>query len=367
MTFNIYDYKYGHKIVSLALDEDTFQKLNDDNLETIYISDGKVKLYPLDAYLNFSIEDINMLLEFNNYDVFEIDETGNVNICHKYNMSDNALFLTPKCNSNCIMCPMSEKQRKLEANKYDTIIQTIYHLPKDTKHLTITGGEPFLIGENIFKILELLKDRLNSTKFLLLTNGRALASKIYFNEFIRTTPKNITIAIPIHGSTASLHDKITQSEGSFMQTFLGLKNLLNYDFKVEIRIVVSKLNIYDVNNIADLIIKEFPKVYSIKIIGLEMLGNAHKNKDSVWISYNMAFKYVKPIIKKIMENGIDIALYNFPLCSVEKEFHTICMKSITDYKITYFDVCYECKLFDFCGGVFKGTGKMAYKDIKPWG
>ena len=97
-----------------------------------------------------------------------------------------------------------------------------------------------------------------------------------------------------------------------------------------------------------------------------MLGSAFINQNEVWIKYSEAFQCSKEAIKLLIKNGIDVALYNFPLCAVEKEYHYICCKSITDYKIRYNIECDQCRLKDACGGVFAGTLKMAEKDFKAW-
>lgn len=60
---------------------------------------------------------------------------------------------------------------------------------------------------------------------------------------------------------------------------MGLKRLLRTRAKVELRIVVSRLNLEFIDKIAKLIVHEFPGVYTVKFIGLEMLGNARLNQE----------------------------------------------------------------------------------------
>ena len=47
-----------------------------------------------------------------NYDVIEVQETGIVRIVYKDASTDNVLFITNKCNSNCIMCPDADSNRR---------------------------------------------------------------------------------------------------------------------------------------------------------------------------------------------------------------------------------------------------------------
>ncbi|MFV0424849.1 MAG: His-Xaa-Ser system radical SAM maturase HxsC [Bacilli bacterium] len=354
------------KIVSFAKTDTTIQNLFKENLETVYVKDGKLKFLLSGEERTLSDKNIILFNQCHDYDVFEIDEVGNAFLYYSNERVDNALMLSSKCNSNCIMCPVSDGIRKKNNTPANIILDIIKHMPKYPSHITITGGEPFIIGTDIFTIFKALKNKFRSTEFLLLTNGRALAYKPYFEKFRETIPNNTIIGIPIHGHNEELHDNITRSTGGFKQTIIGIKHLLAYDYKVELRMVVSNFNKEHIGDIAELIVTEFHNVYSVKIMGLEMLGNAAKNQNDVWVSYNEAFAYSKNAIVKLIENGIDVALYNFPLCSVEENFHLICKKSITDYKINFFDECNQCSLKNSCGGVFDGSKRLAKYDIKPW-
>lgn len=238
-------------------------------------------------------------------------------------------------------------------------------MPSDARHITITGGEPFLIGDRIFDIFSAFKQKCYKTDFLLLTNGRALAYEPYILKFHKTAPKKIIIGIPLHGYDAVTHDAITRSPGGFEQTVQGVRNLLNFGHKVEIRIVVSKLNYKNITAICELISKEFPNVYRVEIMGLEMLGNAAINKNKVWISYNDAFQASIKGINVLIKKSIQVGLYNFPLCSIDERYYSMAAKSITSYKIRYADECHKCMIKDACGGIFAGTIRLAKDDIKP--
>ena len=85
------------------------------------------------------------------------------------------------------------------------------------------------------------------------------------------------------------------------------------------------------------------------------MGNAAKNKGSVWIDYREAFFKSKKAIQLLVRNGVDVKLYNFPLCAVEREYWGICMKSISGYKVKFGPECDLCNVKSLCGGVFAST------------
>ena len=367
MLLRIENYNLGEKVVSLALDKDVFEQLYENNVEVMYLCDNKLVFEPDGIEISISQYNKQVLLQCDNYDVFTIGPDGKAFLYYNNKSTDNAIMLTSKCNSNCVMCPTAAIMRKTEnCISPDMTMEVIKHIPNDAAHLTITGGEPFMIKGKIFDVFKLLKEKFENTKFLLLTNGRAMSYKPYLEKFIETAPNDLILGIPLHGYNQETHDKIVCSKGAFEQTVRGLKNLLYYNFSVELRIVVSKLNYKYIKKIAGLIVKEFSNVSSVKIMGLEMLGNAAVNCSEVWIPYKKAFDAMKDAIDILILNQIDVGLYNFPLCAVEKKYHLLCAKSITDYKVRYVKACDKCKLKDACGGIFAGTVRIAGTDVKPW-
>ena len=59
-----------------------------------------------------------------------------------------------------------------------------------------------------------------------------------------------------------------------------------------------------------------------------MLGNAAVNMESVWLPYQDAFDKSEDAINILLSTGIDVAIYNFPLCVVPKKYWGIYKRSI---------------------------------------
>lgn len=359
------NYHLGYRIVSLALDEQAKNDLLQRDLALIYAEDRRIVLLPDEVLLSDEASDTEKIRQFNSYDVLEI--WGNGTLLRKYNdkSEDNYFFITGGCNSNCVMCPSPDAARKnaLPANIPD-LIELARHIPSDTPHLTITGGEPFLIGEEIFPFIRFLKEKFPSTELLFLTNGRVFALDQYVQLFLNAIPNNTIVAIPVHGSCDRVHDAITRAEGSFQQTKRGIRQLIQHGIPVEIRLVVSKLNIADFDNIADLMIQEFRGVGYVSVIAMEMTGNARKNREQVWIPYKEAFSTIAGAIQKMVKNGINVKLYNFPICTVEKPFWTLCERSISPEKVRFAEICDRCRYRHACGGVFAGTFQLEKEELR---
>lgn len=309
---------------------------------------------------------INGEISFKENDTLYVNQNGFCRLIFPYEEYSQTIIVTNKCNSNCIMCPYTSSFRKSTNDSDDQFLfQQIEYLPSKTKHLVITGGEPTLKKDVFFEMMKKIYSRFSDIHCLLLTNGRSFSLESIIKEANVIFNRNIIIAIPIHASTAMIHDSITQTTGSFNQTIKGIKNLIHSNFHIELRIVVFKSNYKDMLNIANLIIKEFPQVYIVNFMAAEMCGNAVLNIDNTWIDYNEAFDYCKTAIDKLVGSGINVGLYNFPLCSIPHKYWGLYQKSISGYKVRFGHKCCKCSEKNICGGVFASSLKYAERNMKP--
>ena len=340
------DIRTGHEYLIIE-DDDAF--FSSDNYQLVLSEDNRCALQKL-----------------NNGDVITINEKGIINILYDSTSRDATIYLTALCNSNCIMCPSFDTERRTEnAMPDEWLFEYIRLLPADVNHIVITGGEPTLRTELFFDVLYGIADKFPTTETLILTNGRSFASKQIVRSFLDHCPAFTTIAIPIHHYDPSAHDSITRAPGSFAQTHMGIDHLLAEKVAVEIRIVVSKLNCEHLAQIADLIIRDFKSVSVVNFIGLETRGNCAINFNSLFVPFDLVFAFIKPAIVKLVKAGIDVGLYNFPLCWVDEGFRGICRKSITPSKIRYNPECDNCELKSACGGFFGTTRALAKPTVKP--
>lgn len=365
MKIRIPEYNSTFRVFSLALDESTKNDLLSENVEFIYIQPDFVEIYPDKSMLTQDLSVIAYFNGCNNYDVVGIYEDGTVFRYYDDSSNENAFFVTEKCNSNCIMCPSPDSSRKRGTSmEMVDLINIASHIPSDVSHITITGGEPFMVGRDIFELLDYCRVKFKNTEFLILTNARIFAINEYCRLIKESLPERSIIGVPIHGSCATIHDALTRSKDSFAQTMLGLRKLRAMGISLEIRIVVCKPNLEDIESIAKLILNQIGEVHHVSIMAMEMTGNARVNMNALWVPYKESFKYIKPAVELLVRSGIDVRLYNFPLCTVESEYRTLCAKSISSWKIRFAPTCAECSLKDACGGVFAGSYKLESDELE---
>lgn len=362
----IRNYACGHR-QAIIKKEETAGNPSNMNRETMIV--GKHTAVFQSDGASFSIDD-TLYTIFDNLsdgDIVEINERGVLNRTFCYKDSDATIFMTGNCNSNCVMCPASDYERKANyGNRRQTIVEYISMLPPDLRNYVVTGGEPTLNPKLFLDTMKLLSERFPKAEGLLLTNGRSFSVLPFLVDMLEHCPPYLTVAIPLHGSTAELHDEITRVQGSFRQTVRGIYYLLTRHVSVEIRIVVTKVNYRDIIGLCRMIAHTFPSTCRVNFISLEVRGNCYSNRERVYISPKASFQASKEGIKILMGQGIDVGLYNYPLCCVEPGYQFLCKKSISYEKVRYALECERCKIRENCGGVFVSTLKTVHPELYPY-
>jgi His-Xaa-Ser system radical SAM maturase HxsC len=223
---------------------------------------------------------------------------------------------------------------------------------RDTQHVSLTGGEPTLLGDDLFAVLDTCRHMLPRAQLLLLTNGRMCYYNDYARELADHGGRRMTVATTLHSATPEVHDRITGAPGSFEQTLVGIRNLRACGTSVEVRIVIQKANCHYLHELAQLIASEVRSLVQVSFMGLEMSGNAAKYRDVVWVDPREVSGQLGSAIRDLLQQGIASRIYNLPLCAVDPAYWSLCAKSISNYKRTYKAECARCTVRDHCGGLF---------------
>ena len=158
-------------------------------------------------------------------DIVSVAENGFYRVLHDVYRPEVDIFVTNQCNSNCIMCPLPESvRRQYNKTHMEWLDKYIDYLPEGIRYINVTGGEPTLAKDAFLETMTSLRKKFLRADFQLLTNGRSLADIIFLERVIESCPSGIRFAIPIHSSNPDIHDAITRTKGSFLQTDCGINN-----------------------------------------------------------------------------------------------------------------------------------------------
>ncbi|HTY73985.1 MAG TPA: radical SAM protein [Candidatus Nanoarchaeia archaeon] len=148
------------------------------------------------------------------------------------------IALTYRCNNECIHCYAGGPKRtpELLTKDWTTVIDKLHAL--GIPQVVFTGGEPTLRDDLAQLIAYTQKIGLVSG---LVTNGRKLKEKAYLQMLIDSGLDHVQITVESHDP--KIHDKMTNTEGSWEDTVQGLKNALASPTYTVTNTTLSKLNI----------------------------------------------------------------------------------------------------------------------------
>ena len=278
-----------------------------------------------------------------------------------------------QCNNHCTHCFISDRKKEKEKTFED--IKNIIDTIDSGFMIGVTGGEP-TIRKDFPEILKYIKSRGNTSYAQ--THGRQFANP----EFTREVCGYLDGAlVAIHSHIPEIHDEITGAVGSGLETWQGMKNIMedgrtflisqtvivrkNYDHLLEIADAIQEINpsgrmsFTFPHPIAGALSRDItPTLTEIRPYLQKLLAKWGKKiqthylmrcylypyQDDVFNVDNFSNgKYKRPSIDvldgdwKVVDYGIDVEKIKSPLCI-------------------------QCKFDADCPGVWRGYGEL-YPDL----
>ncbi|WP_188936841.1 His-Xaa-Ser system radical SAM maturase HxsC [Puia dinghuensis] len=302
----------------------------------------------------------------NEGDLVVVSQDGNIKTLYRINSFHNTLLATERCNSNCLMCSQPPRDRNDTHRLYGIYEKMIPMIPKDCFELMISGGEPTLMGELFFQLLQLIKDQLPETEVHVLTNGRSFAWNNLAEKLSDLEYNRLMLGIPVYADYYQMHDYIVQAKDAFNQTILGIHNLARYDQRIEIRVVLHQQSIPRLTRLSRYIYKNMPFVEHITFMGLEYIGYTPYNIDKLWIDPHDYMDELGEAVEFLSGQGMNVSIYNSQLCVLPEALWKYAKKSISDWKQSYLPECERCNKLSDCGGLFTWNLKKHSEHIRPF-
>lgn len=145
------------------------------------------------------------------------------------------------CNLRCKHCyGQFEKQVVMPINKYELYLKQLYDY--GMTRLTITGGEPFLMGDNLFDYVYIAK-KMGIPHIVITTNGT-----IHYNNIVKLIDNINLLQISIDGDE-NTHDYI-RGQGTYKKSTSFIENAADVDNKkVCIMMSLHKMNFLQLQNV----------------------------------------------------------------------------------------------------------------------
>jgi His-Xaa-Ser system radical SAM maturase HxsC len=298
-------------------------------------------------------------------DIVLVTPNGSVNTLYRINSEDNAVFMTNKCNQNCIMCSQPPSKNEDIEHLFKINSELIGLIPNSVSHIGITGGEPTLCGDFLGEIILKLRERNPEIFITILTNGILLSEKVNLKHFGNENRDKLLFSIPIYGDNEFTHDSIVGHYGSFYKTIKALHNLSQGGFRVELRIIPQRLNVERLYKLSHFIYRNLTFVERVVFMALENIGNARKNLRQLWIEPKDLILPLEMATSFLLMSGINCYLYNFQYCLLSEKLKKLSVNSISDWKVEFLPECNLCMDKTKCGGMFFSSIGILKNYIRP--
>ena len=293
------------------------------------------------------------------------ENSSRVSVLYRRGSNSNTLLATERCNSLCLMC--SQPPRDVD-DKYlvDEMLETMLLVDRDEPQLGISGGEPTLLGEDLLVVLHHARCHLPGTGLHVLSNGRRFADSGYARRISAVRHPKLIWGIPVYSDSPEIHDYIVQARGAWTETIDGLFNLARVGADIEIRVVVQRANYERLPELAYFIFRNLTFARHVAFMAIEPIGFAPANRDSLWVDPVDCAGPLKEATFFLANRGMNVSLYNFPLCTLHGEIWGFARKSISDWKNTYLPECAQCLVQDECCGFFRTIGsRWLSRAVRP--
>ncbi len=164
-----------------------------------------------------------------------------------------SISITGACNLRCRYCFYNnemEQLRDLKTDQWLAFFKTLAEL--NVMDVSLTGGEAFL-RPDLFQLIDgLIANRM---RYNILSNGTLIDDKVIAELSDGKRRRRLDyIQVSIDGSRAEVHNM--SRPDSFDGAIRGLKLLIKHDFPIAVRVTINKHNLFDMDNIAALLLDE---------------------------------------------------------------------------------------------------------------
>lgn len=210
-----------------------------------------------------------------------------------YPLSSLHFELTSRCNAYCKHCynnsgeivsrDLMTPERWIKFSKYLVSKGGMFEC-------LLSGGEPFLLGEDLFEIMDILNE--DGTIFLLMTNGQLLTDEIA--KKLRRYQYH-WLQVSIDGATKSYHDWFRQVSGCWEKAIKGAEAVANNGIPLKIAHCVTPYNLRNIDEMCQLAYSLGAS--SIMIGGISLSGRTKENQNLLLVE-----KHIDIMNEKIKEN-----------------------------------------------------------------
>lgn len=286
----------------------------------------------------------------------------------------------PQCNIGCVFCSNPAEGYRDTTDKYTFDIlkkkladykaglKTFVKFDEVDDYFNLTGGEPTAHPE-FHKVLAHVRSEFPGTLIRLLSNGRMFAYEDFARRTLGIGLTPFEVAVPMFGGTGPEHEATSRTPKSFEQTTQGLRHLFKHrkpGQRVEIRVIMTKVQVKFLRGLLTFLRAEFPDLDRIVFLGLEIEGFGEVYQERIKLPLSEAAAAIDANFD-LVKGFKEARLYHFPLCAVPTRLWPNVWNTLAGFKTTYLEGCRtRCVYKAQCVGVHRSyEAHHAAQGIEP--
>lgn len=284
------------------------------------------------------------------------------------------------CNNFCKFCVQGDKRDRFADKPLKRVKEELAEgFATGASGVVLTGGEP-LLHKNILEIITAAR-KMGYKHVQLQTNGRLFCYMDFCKSVVKAGATEFSPSL--HGSTAEIHDFLTDAPGSYAQTVKGILNLKALGCYVVTNSVITSRNMKDLPNMARLFVRLGVDHFQFAFV--HILGHAAENKKWIVPRKSELAPYLKKALDVGIKAGVPVVTEAVPYCflkgyeeHIAEAFIPETMIFDANFKVDKFSIyrrsegkakgprCSECKYCSVCEGPWKEyAGLYGWAEFKP--
>lgn len=283
-------------------------------------------------------------------DILLVDpENGRAERIFRHGSRHNTLLVTERCDQLCVMC--SQPPKKTHVDRFVYFEEACLLTPEDSL-IGISGGEPTLYKEDLFRLIERTAEARPDVGFHILSNGQHFTDDD-IERLRQPAYRNVIWGIPLYAANAPLHDEIVGKADAHGRLLEAFATLMRAGARVELRTVLLSSNVAGLPELARFITRNLGFIECWSIMQLENIGFAKNRWSNLYVDHREHFGEVATAIDTAQMRHVPVRLFNFPRCTVPENYRHLAPASISDWKRKYAPDCNGCREREACAGFFE--------------
>lgn len=290
----------------------------------------------------------------------------------------NVVLYNAGCRCNCLFCKAGSKQHDMEKNISSELakLKRIMADGHNIECVDISGNDP-LEYLQLPSLIQEIKTMTGAEDIVLATHGMSLKNIDLLNELIDAGVSSIRI--PIYGHTATIHDSVTDCEGSFLDIMNAFRNLRTKNLR---RMIISTLVVFQNQSSLKELFYLFSKMFFATEFHVGFAGFVPNSSISPNFIPDIAKlrETLSSDLKYLASKKLNYQVYDLPYCISEVEIsrQNICVPyrsyehfNLSEYQKPIYlqktksSVCGSCKYDSVCEGFYKTYHDAGKFDFKP--